>query len=325
MRKGPDILRRFTALPCVATASAFGRAIRLETNSQSIVRLVRSTLEGYGPVYSLHADFVWRLVSDPDAELAPPWPNFSPMSRDGLHCESIGQQSFLAVDAAARLAVAFLAQELVNDTLGFEVFFLSRLITATSAALGLLPFSAACVAKAGKGLLLVGAAKGGKTVLGYAASKNGFQLHSDHAVFLRSAGQKVAAWRDCWPLTFYPGAEKLFPELSNLFRPIQHQDSMLLCLERNRFSAPLQSYVHPLGIVLLHKDLSSLPALHLLGPSEAMAVLKEHCLLGATELCEPKFENTLLGLTRLPIYRLANNGDPCALVSSLLRLLEAIA
>ncbi|HZO98750.1 MAG TPA: hypothetical protein VFD30_00505 [Terriglobia bacterium] len=325
MRKGPDILRRFTALPYVATASVFGRAIRLETNSQSIFRLVRSTVEGYRPVHSLHEDFVWRFVSDPDAKLAPPWPDFSSLSRDGLHCENIGQKSFLAVDAAAHLAVGFLAQELVNDALGFEVFFLSRLITATSPALGLLPFSAACVAKAGKGLLLVSAARAGKTILSYAASKNGLQLHSDHVVFLESAGQKVAAWRDCWPLTFYPGAEKLFPELSNLSRPVQQQDSMLLCLERYRFSAPLESYVHPLGIVVLQKDLASLSPLHPLDPSEAMTVLKEHCLLGANELCEPKFENTLRGLTRLPIYGLASYGDPCALVSSLLSLLEATA
>lgn len=322
MRTGPDILRRFTPLPFVAPLPAFGCVLRLETNSQSILRQVRSALGGCGPTYPSTEDFVWRLASDAAAGLAPPWPDFFALSKDGLHCENIGQRSFFAVDSEARLAVGFFADDLVNDILGFEEFFLSRLFVATAVSLRLLAVSAACIAKKGKGLLLVGPAKVGKTVCSYAASKAGFNIHSDQIAFLELKGSQVHAWGDFWPVAFYPGAERLFPELSAVALPVQHRAATLFCVERHALPASSRDRLVLIGMVVLQEGVLNASRLVPIEPSEREAVLRENCLSDPNALSQPDLEGILRALSGLPAYRLASNGDPLAVIPLLHSLFE---
>ena len=78
---------------------------------------------------------MWELVTDDDAGLCPPWPDFSTLAADSLCFVNIGQRCFLAVDADARCAVGFLADGLVKDDKGFEELFLAKLGSLTAAAL----------------------------------------------------------------------------------------------------------------------------------------------------------------------------------------------
>lgn len=322
MRTGPDILRRFTPLPFVALLPAFGRVLRLETNSQNILRQVRSALGGCAPPHPSTEDFVWRLATDAAAGLAPPWPDFFAFSKDGLHCENIGQRSFFAVDSETRLAVGFLADDLVNDILGFVEFFLSRLFVATAVSLRLLAVSAACIAKNGKGLLLVGPTKVGKTVCSYAASKAGFDIHSDQVTFLESKRTEIHAWGDFWPVAFYPGAERLFPELSAIALPVQHRGATLLCVERHALPASSRDRLVLIGMVLLQEGALNASRLVVLDPSEKEEVLRENCLSDQNALSEPGFEGIARALSSLPAYRLASNGDPLAVIPLLHSLFE---
>ncbi len=134
-RTGPDIIQRFKPTPLVADLCVAGSAVRLETNSQSILEQVSRALNPGGTLSS-HERFLWRLVSDHDAGLCPPWPDFSTLAVDSLCLVNIGQRSFLAVDADARCAVGFLADGLVKDK-RFEELFLAKLLSLTAAALGL--------------------------------------------------------------------------------------------------------------------------------------------------------------------------------------------
>ena len=325
MRTGPDILRRFTTLPFVADLLVFGRAIRLETNSPIILQNVHAALEGCGPACSSTEGFVWRLVSDSEADLTPPWPDFSAFSTDGLHCENIDQRSFFAVDPATRMAVGFLADDLVNDALGFEEFFISRLFAATAVSLGLIAVSAACIAKNDKGLLVFGPTGIGKTVCCYAASKAGFQLHSDQVVFLDLQGDRLRAWGDFWPVAFYQGAENLFPELSALARPVQHKVSTPLCVERHRLSAFRPAGVSPIGLVVLQEEPSNAFRVVPLEPSRGEAIAWENCLCGRDEHSRLGLEGILRALGHLPAYRLACKGDPFAVVEVFLGLFRTNA
>jgi hypothetical protein len=129
VRRGPDLTRCLTPTPYVADIFAAGRAIRLETNSTVILGLVTKALDRYERTQAIQGSFLWRLVSDDAAGLRPPWPDFRSLSADGLHLANIGQRSFLAIDREARCAIAFIAEDLLKDEVGFEQAFLSRLLS----------------------------------------------------------------------------------------------------------------------------------------------------------------------------------------------------
>jgi len=134
LRRGPDLIRRFTPTTLVANFTVAGCAVRLETNSPAILRQVSSALDVSDPTPSDDEPFLWRLVGDPDSALRSPWPDVSGFSADGLFLANIGQCSFLAVDTQARCAVSFLAEELVKDTSAFEAIFLPKLCSITTGA-----------------------------------------------------------------------------------------------------------------------------------------------------------------------------------------------
>lgn len=131
LRMGPDLTGRLTATTLTADLSLSDRPVRLETNSPVVLQRVWNALE-HGPKGSRQEAFLWRLVSDGDSGLSPPWPDFATVSADGLLLANIGQRSFLAIDSEARCAVAFLAEELVNDALAFEACFLPKLFSMTA-------------------------------------------------------------------------------------------------------------------------------------------------------------------------------------------------
>lgn len=128
------MIRRFTPTPLVAHLCVAGRAVRLETNSLSMLEQVSRVLN-HGGTPSSHERFLWRLVGDCDAGLCPPWPDFSTLAVDRLCLVNIGQRSFLAVDTDARCAVGSLADGLVKDDKGFEELFLAKLLSLTAAAI----------------------------------------------------------------------------------------------------------------------------------------------------------------------------------------------
>ncbi|MGH9449625.1 MAG: HPr kinase/phosphorylase [Terriglobia bacterium] len=133
VRAGPDIIRRFAPTPLVAEFAVMDRTIRLETNSPAILQQVREAVGVQSTSAMAPQHFLWRLVSDADAESHLPWPAPSGFSADGLHLENVGQHNFFAVDADARIAVGFVAEELLNDS-AFQKFLVARLVSTTYAA-----------------------------------------------------------------------------------------------------------------------------------------------------------------------------------------------
>jgi hypothetical protein len=134
VRKGADLTRRLTPTPLVADLSAAECAIRLETNNPTILRLVGNALSRNQRIQPSHKRFLWRLISDDDAGVLPPRPSFSSVSADGMQVVNMGQRSFMAMDAEARYAVGFLAEEFLKDG-RFEKLVLARLLYLTAGAL----------------------------------------------------------------------------------------------------------------------------------------------------------------------------------------------
>ena len=143
----PDLLRRSTPTPLVADLCIMGRAVHLETNSTKLLECLRRELESYGGDRAVRPDFLWRLVSEPDATgFEASWPEGAGFSDAGLSLVNFGQRSFIAVDLEAREAVGFLEERFTEDEPRLVRLFLTTLITLTAPALGPAAGSAAHVA-----------------------------------------------------------------------------------------------------------------------------------------------------------------------------------
>jgi hypothetical protein len=139
LRRGPDPTRRLTPTPLVADFSVAGCAIRVETNSSTILRLVGNALSQSQDSQPIEERFIWRLIGDDDAGPHSPWQGFSSVSADGLQLVNLGQHGFMAMDADARCAVGFLGEEFLRDGQRFENLVVARLLSLTAAAPRLRP------------------------------------------------------------------------------------------------------------------------------------------------------------------------------------------
>ncbi len=304
-----DLLRRFTPTPLVADLRVMDRTIRLETNSPTILEHTRRALECYGGTPSGQPEFLWKLVSEADPELKPPWPEITAFSHEGLYLVNVGQRSFLAIDLEAKEAVGFLSEALSKDELGFSRPFLAMLFSITAEALQLTALSTACVALGEKGLLIFGPPKSGKTTSSYLAGKLGLEFHADHVAFLEFEGSGLRAWGEFWPAVFHLETQAFLPELSDITREFYCRNLTFLYLEKSPLRASEAHGVIPVSCIFLERQTAEVPQLTPLGRVEFAVRLKESCLFQDDE---PERAAIVRALGDLPAYRLAYGSDPTA-------------
>ena len=188
-----DPLKRFRATCLRYDALLMGRHVRVETDSSLVSRRIAEALVPE-PAQNGHPQFVWRIACESREGSSRMWPSMSAFCHGSLRYISLGQYSFIAADLRAREAIGVLPEALCEDDIGFSTVFLSSLLHLTAPALGLIPVSAACVAKAQNGLLLFGPPNSGKTTAAYCGKKLGLEFHSDQASFLEFDAGAVHAW-----------------------------------------------------------------------------------------------------------------------------------
>src|SRR5579884_3383144 len=119
-RERPDLLRRFAAMPHSADLLFMGRTVRVETNSNAALELVRSFFFQYQVATPTKPEFLWRIVCESDERAEITTAPLSAFSEPGLQFVNIGQRGFLAVDLEIREAVALLPEQFVNGEARFR-------------------------------------------------------------------------------------------------------------------------------------------------------------------------------------------------------------
>lgn len=115
-------------------------------------------------------------------------------------------------DFKRHFAYCFVSSEAVRDHAFVSYYFLEALANVTLTQLYLTPVHAACVAKAGRGVLLCGASGTGKTSLAYFCARNGWTYVSDNESWIvRERGTLVVG--NPGRIRFRENAVELFPEL----------------------------------------------------------------------------------------------------------------
>jgi hypothetical protein len=308
-----DIFRRFTPTGLRTDFAAMGRRLRLETNSPTVLSHVRNAFRRYRKDEKGESiEFLWRIVSDPSSGLQPPLSNRIGFSDGGLRLVNLNQRAFLAVDLDAREAIAFLSPELCEDEMGFYCPVLSDLFDLSSAGLGLTEIMAGCVAIEGRGLLVFGSPRSGKTTAGYYSSKVGLEFHADQVTCLELINNELRAWGQFWPAAFRPETLQFLPEIEGQTCPFRYRDFTLLCLDNSAFLPPQASSVSPRACVFLDRCVADSPRLTRIGKEELTPLLFSSLPFFEDERFEPQRREVVHCLADVPAYHLAYAEDPCS-------------
>ena len=320
----PDPLRRFRSTPLQADLLLMGRRIRLETESPIVMDNAVGALNGQGPAEGVQPDFLWRIVTERREQAAPVWAHFSAFSNQDVRYINFGQHSFVAVDLKTRIAVGVLPEHLARDADGFSSVFLASMYYLTAPALGLTAISAACVSRGGKGILLLGPPRSGKTTVSYWATKLDLDFHADQAVFLEAEDRRLRAWGDFWPAAFRPETTRYFPELAASTRPFHLEDRMFLCMDKLPVPNPGRS-VTPAACAFLERSSGGPPRLVPVPAREGANDYAPAAPFWDDAGSGPERDAVFASLGRLPAFRILYGKDPSVVAFFLRSILNSQA
>jgi hypothetical protein len=287
-----------------------GRTVRLESNSQKILAHAEKLFARYPGSPHGQPQFLWRIVCQSDVEMRPPWPRRSAFSDHGFRYAEFGQRNFLAVDLEAREAIAFLAEGLAEDELGFTSPFLDNLFCMTAGSLGLVSLRANCVSLGDNGLLAFGPHNSGKTTASYIATKLGLEFHADDGVFGEIEGDALRVWGGFWPAAFRPEALQFFPELRMCARPFSYRHFIFHHLETHQFRGTQARSVIPVGCVFLERRAGAQQTLSRVPRTELLKRIAENLLFKDDDRFAKERALAFRLLESLPAYQLLYDGDP---------------
>jgi len=287
-----------------------GRTIRLETNSERILKHSERLFAAYTHSLAERPDFLWRIVTQPSSQGDATWPKRSAYSDSGLRFAEYGQTNFVAVDLDAREGVGYLAEGLAEDDLGLTSPFLDNMFCWTAGSLGLTPIFAACVGVRGHAILVFGAPNSGKTSASYVAAKSGLDFDADRGVFLEVTQGKLIAWGDFAPAAFRPEALKFFPELQSSTRPCRYDDITYHYLDKRLYQTAPARPVTPVCCVFLERVTAGELNLSRLSPDAVSKRLDGLAPFREDDRFEAQRDAVFDALAALPGYDLKFVNDP---------------
>ena len=304
-----DPLRRATPLNHTLPISVMGRSGSLATNSMAILESARKLFPKQETPGDAPSKFMWRIVSEMDGKASPPWPSSAAFSFGALRFVNIGQRGFVAANLETAEAVGFISESLAQDEPGFATVFLATLFYLTAPILGLAPLKAGCVSKEGRGLLLLGPSRSGKTSCAYASSKLGLEFHADMASFLELRDDEVRAWGEFWPALFREETARIYPELKFLGRRLEHESETFIALDKSLLCRQPARPVTLALAVVLERGTHESPRMTRLSPREYWDVLQASPPYEEQGSFKDHQEQLLTKLARIPAYKLTYGND----------------
>jgi hypothetical protein len=168
-----------------------GSRFQFESNSRRLLRLVDSAYAGL-PSHRLTAQaprLKVRLLLTSNGERRPRTrsapPPLSMLSGDGLLCGTAGSSNFVILSPSQRSALVAVSRELLQFPYHIRYEFIEfAAFTLASRSQKLVSLHAACVGRAGRGILLMGPSGSGKSTVTLQCLLRGFDILSEDSVFI---------------------------------------------------------------------------------------------------------------------------------------------
>jgi energy-coupling factor transporter ATP-binding protein EcfA2 len=310
-----------------------GGRFDFETDSARLLRIVRIAYAGLpphilaAPAPRLRVQLVLTARPPGRARLRGEPPPVRPLAGAGMLCGAVGGANFVALSAPQRAALIVVSQDLLRyayhiryELLEFAIYVLAARVQ------GLVPLHAACVGRAGRGILLVGPSGAGKSTLVLQCLLDGLDFLAEDSVLvkphdLRATG--VANFLHLRPdsLRFLdaPGRAALLRSSATIRRR-----SGVAKLEIDLRREPYRLAAAPLRISAV-VFLSSRPASAdaLLTPLLRSTALRRLAAQQRYASQQPGWSVFRRQLARLPMYQLRRAGHPREAVQALRALLTA--
>ncbi|HXA49559.1 MAG TPA: hypothetical protein VNV86_04610 [Candidatus Acidoferrum sp.] len=187
-----------------------GCLLHIATNSEDVLQAAGESWSNYTeqiyPCDPLH----FRVMVQGHGELCG---ETSHRAQGGLYSVVSDRDNFASLDLASSRASIFVSRATARDHARLRWFFLESLAYMLLAQRSVVPVHAGCVARAGRGVLLCGPTKAGKSTLAYACARAGWNYVSDDAVFLLPDDERRTVIGRHRHFRFRVDAPGLFPEL----------------------------------------------------------------------------------------------------------------
>jgi len=215
----PDPLGHAEPLPLEESCFPLGFPLVLRTNSEEVVAAVRDAW-GEMPAAFEETPIELRVVVRPDGGRSLRNPSRGPVFRAQGHLLALvlDANNFAVCDLERCFGFATLSPAVARNHLFLSFHFLDAMAYVCLGQRYATTIHAACVARDGKGILLVGGPGAGKSSLAWACARAGLSYVSDDATWLLRNGREPAVIGKPQRFRFRPQAVRLFPELAKIPR-----------------------------------------------------------------------------------------------------------
>jgi hypothetical protein len=199
-----------------------GFPLRLETNARDVVEAAQDLWSDYTPAFETEPiRLVVQVRAEPRGEglIAPEQPLGTPShhGREHLFTSILDPDNFLVWDLDRCFGFARLTSNVARKHLYTGHFFLEPALTCLAQRYAT-PIHASCVARGGRGILLVGQSGMGKSSLAWACTRAGLAFVSDDATWVLRDSDRPILFGKPHRMRFRPEALELFPGLASLRR-----------------------------------------------------------------------------------------------------------
>ena len=317
-----DPLGRFAASAQCSILSVMGRTVDFETNCQDLSERVEKLFSVYPRTVPATPQFRWRMIQHRASSSGNCGFRRSAFSDVNLRFVQVGQRSFYALDLESRTAVASIPEDVIKDELRFIIPFMDSLFCMSAASLGLVSLHANCVARGGRGIIILGEPGAGKTTVSYLAARKGMHFHADEGVFLEICHDELRAWGGFWPVVFRRETVEFFPELESCTRQFTYGDHAFAYLNEGGLQSHNAEPVLPVCSIFLSRAPSSNVTPAQLSPLEVYQRLASSVLFDEEEQFAKQQDAVLCTLSTLPTYEFHYGKDPASAVELIEELLS---
>jgi hypothetical protein len=208
-----DPLHYYDQFPLRAKHFPAGVPLELSTNSPEVISAAMQSWSEFPKLLDVEPLHIRIGVLESDQADLPPAPSI--LGQRGLVSIIGDAKNFGICDVAAGFAFGWMTPVTLADPAFFRYHFLDMMagIMLTPRNFGIV--HSACVSLNGRGLLLCGHSKAGKSTLSFACAQRGWTFISDDAVYTirKQPGRRVIG--NPMHLRLRPDAASLFPQLEN--------------------------------------------------------------------------------------------------------------